>query len=183
MDDIPAFADDEAGVVTLCRPCGAPHDNKYVNESFTTSVGACFLCNYSPVSNTTDQWLQADREDSVSVLKELVSQYGDLALETQVDLIFKFHNLELRKTDPTLPPWTRASIYSHLTEHIQNDDRMLINQSLAALNAQIQSVRAITWLESSEPGGQPTPQLKNIQLLSHLIKTTFDGIRLRKSCA
>ena len=181
MDDIPGLSDEEAGVLNLCRPCGAPHDNKYVNDSFI-SIGACFLCNYSPVGNTTDQWLQADREDSVSVLKDLVSQYGDLALETQVDLIFRFHNLELRKLDPSLPAWTRASIYSHLTEHTNNDDRLLINQSLAALNAQIQSVRAITWQEPAEEGGRPTPNIRNIQLLSHLIKTTFDGVRLRKSC-
>lgn len=177
MDDLV----DGDGAIAICRPCGAPHENPFATAPMLP-VQSCFLCSYRPDANATsdDEWLNEDRRDAISVLHELARQAGELAVEAHVDLIYKFYSESIRVHDPELPPWCRTSIYQHLVHHVQMDEKLLVNNSLSAINAQIQSLRAVTWTEPAEPDGVPMPNPKNIALMQNLTKLMFDGIKLRK---
>lgn len=176
MDDIAA---EDEGAVQLCLPCPAPHDARFVAEA-PGLAGPCFLCTHAPAAND-DVWLNEDKEDGVALLRELAAKAGELEVEAHVDLIYRFYHLELRKLDPTLPAWTRESVFEHLTQHDQSNDRLLISNGLTALNAQIQSLRQVCWRESPDPGGKAVPESKNIALMNTLVKSVFEGVRLRKS--
>ena len=143
----------------------------------------CFLCEHTHQTSAANPFDKEDVEQLTEQLKRILSSWqGSHRPETAVRMAHDFYETKVRSVHTYLPPWPKEEIYNHIMYHTQ-DANAGISNVMQILETQIDALQSVTWERTQGPEQPPEPNLPNIRTLQSLIRTYYDGVRLRKSVA
>ena len=141
----------------------------------------CFACAFvKRRDDDEDPFNGAEVTDAYDDMMRLVSDNYSKGISNPelFRLVKNFYDREIRPLGD-FPEWSVSSIARHFIFHT-NDEDVLMQEATSMLFAQIQSVRAKTWVEN---GADNTvePHHKNIFLMEKLIRGLGDHLTKKKN--
>lgn len=141
----------------------------------------CFLCDHS--HNRLNLSSPFDEDDVAVLTKKLENLIHDWVgryrVETAIDMIHHFYESQIQSVHTYLPEWSQTQIYNHIFFHTQQIN-MGVESTLTILQTQISAMNTASWEKLNE-NAPAQPDLNRIRTLQSLIRTYYDGIRLKKA--
>lgn len=141
----------------------------------------CFLCEHTHHRiHTSNPYDEDDVQSLTDQLKSILNEWaGSHRVETAVQVAYDFYEQRIRAVHTYLPEWTKGEIHNHVVYHTQ-DTAMGVMNVLSILESQISALHSVSWVRNADSGEPLEPNLPAIRTIQGLVRTYYDGVRLRK---